>query len=219
MKRLMMAVIIWFLYAISGYMIVHMGYDNLLHNFLSWNLALSLMALVFAQLIRGKTWLNGLFFLGWFFMLPNTFYMITDLIHINSSWFYTTLPTVQYKLLGMPWIRLIHLFVGVFLSVYWGLVSMRMVHRWLGKHLKVPWVELIFVFIALANGIAIYLGRFLRLNSWDIFSPSSIFQALIRTTDSFSIKFILLLSGMVYFLFQLFQWHHRLEIEEAQNES
>lgn len=219
MKRLIVPILIWFFYALSGYVIVHIGYDNLLHGFLSWNSVLSLIALIFAQLVKGKTWLNGLFLVGWFFMLPNAFYMITDLIHINSSWFYTTIPNVSYKMIGMPWLRLVHLFIGVYLSVYWGLLSMRQVYRWLRERLSVYWVEAIFVLISLANGVGIFLGRFIRLNSWDMLNPSLVFEALFKSADLFSFKFILLFSGMIYFLFQLFQWHNRTEIKEANDES
>lgn len=214
MKRLVIAIIIWILYAVSGRMIVSLGYGNFLHSFLSWNLLLSLVALVLALLVRGKSKLNGVLLIGWFFMLPNAFYMITDLIHLNSRWFYTVTSQVNYVMDGLPWLRLVHLFVGVFLSVYWGLLSMAHVYRWLRTRLEWYWVELFFVVVSVLNGVGIFLGRFIRLNSWDMFKPKMVLDILFDSVESFSLKFILLFGVMIYGLFQFYMWHNRFIVEE-----
>ncbi len=218
MKRLVIAIIIWLLYSISGRVIVSLGYNNFLHGYLSWNLLLSLVALVFSLLVKGKSKLNLFLLVGWFFMLPNSFYMITDLIHINSRWFYRVNPTVKYIMDGLPWLRLVHLFVGVFLSVYWGLLSMSHVYRWLRQKMSWYWVEFIFIIIALLNGVGIFLGRFIRLNSWDMFKPRMVIDILFDTVDGFSIKFIVLFGAMIYGLFQFYMWHNRFIVKECLDE-
>ena len=93
--------------------------------------------------------------LAWLLFLPNAFYVITDFVHIaNGDGFeamYDILLMFTYSLLG----------------VILGLTSLHIVHtqatHWYGKRARfLPWVILPLV------GIAIYVGRYLRWNSWDV---------------------------------------------------
>jgi uncharacterized membrane protein len=92
----------------------------------------------------------------WLVFLPNAPYLITDLVHLY--------PHGQFSY----WYDLIMFFAFAWTGIFLGLVSLylmqEVVNRIAGEMLS--WG---FVFIVSGlNGVGIYLGRFLRWNSWDL---------------------------------------------------
>lgn len=129
--------------------------------FLAWNLFLAWLPLFFIRqigLFQSKKWQYGIFGLSLLF-LPNSIYIFTDLIHLKKD-------------LSAPlWFDLI-LFLGFALMgfVYFA-KTMREMMDYLksfftsGFQLKIT--ELVLVFLC---SFGVYMGRYLRLNSWDVFS-------------------------------------------------
>lgn len=131
--------------------------------YLLWNLFLAwvplLISLSIIHLLKTRRWaswpLLGLT-LAWLVFLPNTFYMITDFIHLNDV------------------VRTDHIFDAlmfsmiVLTSVAIGLVSLGIVHLELNKRLSKRSVWRIIAAIILLVSFAVYLGRELRWNTWDI---------------------------------------------------
>lgn len=139
-------------------------------SFLQWNLFLAWLPVLFAFLIYGRvssrrdlTWQNMLLFAFWIFFLPNSFYIITDLIHLQSSGevslLYDTALITSYVLNGL----------------LLGFVSLYIVKRVLSRFLASKEVNFIIQIILLLSAFAIYLGRYLRWNTWDlVFNPAGI---------------------------------------------
>lgn len=133
------------------------------YAYLVWNLTLAwvplLMALLLHVRLRHKLWSSweciGLS-LAWLLFLPNSFYLITDFIHLRD----TTRVDVLYDALTFT----SFIYTGVIL----GYASLYVVHRQLIRRLgRVRawwWVQAVLV---LCSG-AIYIGRDLRWNSWDV---------------------------------------------------
>ncbi len=136
---------------------------NLKFWFMIWNLFLAWVPLIFALGIRIKLakkplmdWQNlGLLAL-WLGFLPNSFYLISDLIHLQSS----GEASVLYDAAMMTSFIINGLILG-YISVY-------IVHMQLLKLLKPRTVHIILGLVFLACGFATYLGRYLRWNTWDI---------------------------------------------------
>ena len=63
--------------------------------------------------------------------------------------------------------------------------------------------------ISLLNGYGVYIGRFLRLNSWDILHPVFLIQKLLGNIDRFTIVFSLMIA--VFYL--VAYWIFRCMIE------
>jgi uncharacterized membrane protein len=87
-------------------------------------------------------------------------------MHIRASrwslWFDTLLLTV-YALHGL----------------FLGMVSLDMMHRQLRRLLGNVWSWMAIGTMVGLSGFAIYLGRFLRINSWNVFThPGSLLQLL-----------------------------------------
>lgn len=142
-------------------------YTGMPYLFLIWNLFLAWIPLILAvsmyyidkflshQRLRKILWQVFLGF-GWLIFYPNATYIVTDLIHLKA------------RAGGLFWYDLI-----MFLSVAWlglvlGFISLyllqEIVTRAYGR--SASWF-----FVAIVSGLSsfgIYLGRFLRWNSWDI---------------------------------------------------
>lgn len=128
---------------------------------LLWNLALAWIPVVFAFLIwrtpRNRWLALAALFTGWLLFFPNAFYITTDLIHTHkfgtdgmSRW-YDILMTACFAASG----------------VCLGSVSLYLLHSLVRAHCG-PRVGCCFAGAMLALGsFGVYLGRFLRFNSWD----------------------------------------------------
>jgi uncharacterized membrane protein len=143
-----------------------MAYSHTVHYwFLVWNLALAWVPFVFAGLAyslstsrRVVAWV--LIFVAaavWLLFFPNAPYILTDFLHLGSM---GDIVPGWYDVLMLYWFSWTGLMLGI-VSLY---LMQDIVSRAVGT--TVGWV-----FVVLAAGLGsfgIYLGRFLRLNSWDV---------------------------------------------------
>lgn len=147
--------------------------------FLVWNLFLAWVPAVIARYFideapRGKKMWPSLIAAGaWLMFLPNAPYILTDLFHLHKSqavprWFDLIL-ILSFALTGMV------LFYLSFLEV----------ERKLGPLLPqkaVRWARML-AFVAVGYGL--YLGRYLRFNSWDVLSaPGQLARSMFRSIFS-----------------------------------
>ncbi len=134
-------------------------------DYFIWNLFLAWLPLLFAgwlvRVLRRKSWSSweGLSVsVLWLLFLPNSFYMVSDFIHLQE----VRRVDVLYDAVMFT----SFIFVGVVL----GLSSLYLVHREFAKRFtrvgSTAWLAVVFVLC----GFAIYLGRDLRWNSWDVFT-------------------------------------------------
>jgi len=128
--------------------------------FLGWNLFLAfipwlLSVLLPAFAVRGK-WAGILTMLAWLLFVPNTFYILTDLIHLDMN-------------VGMPlWFDLALLLSFAWTGLLFGIYSISNVETVLELQLGRP-PGLFFLLPVMAlNGLGVYVGRYLRFNSWDV---------------------------------------------------
>jgi len=136
--------------------------------FLLWNLFLAWIPLFFALLarrlssstrvIRSKP-LFILVNLGlWLLFFPNSPYLITDLIHLGE------------KERHILWFDTVGFFIAALAGICTGLYSLKVIHQVLNQFINnvLAWI-VISVSIVL-SGFGLYLGRFARFNSWDLFT-------------------------------------------------
>lgn len=143
--------------------------------FLPWNIFLALLPLLFAfkfKDCRGKKlWL---FALLWLLFLPNSFYVVTDLIHLNSvqtASEHIRGPFVSYQDVGSSMTIVydaLYLFTCSAVSFVYGLESIRLFKNRFSKTISKKYLNFTLYLTFFLSGIAIYLGRFVRFNSWDI---------------------------------------------------
>jgi uncharacterized membrane protein len=136
---------------------------QLSHAFLLWNLMLAWIPLVFALALEWRRrrrlggWQSLLLGAGWLLFLPNAPYLVTDLLHLGH----------KNATLGL-WLDLTTLLVAAVCGVLAGFLSLVLVQRTICERLgsRLAWT-LVVVMLALTS-FGIYLGRILRLNSWDV---------------------------------------------------
>lgn len=143
---------------------------NFRYWFLLWNLVLGWLPLLFAWKLKLglKTSLwsrpkNLLLTLLWLLFLPNSFYILSDLIHLHDSGEVSLLYDIA-------------LFFSLIFNAYLaGFMSVFLVHLELIKRLDRRTAHRLVALVLLLCGFAIYIGRYLRWNSWDvIFSPAGL---------------------------------------------
>ncbi len=96
------------------------------------------------------------FFLVWLGFLPNAPYLVTDFVHLRFS-------------VGAPlWFDAVMVASFAWAGVGLGAASLRGGSR-IVRARGGAWTAVAFVpMVALATGFGIYLGRFVRLNTWDV---------------------------------------------------
>jgi uncharacterized membrane protein len=138
--------------------------------FLFWNLFLAWLPLLWAWLLTQSlydypwsSWRPVTFSLLWLAFLPNSFYLVSDFTHLKAaegiSLLYDVVMLMSFALAAM--------------LVGW--VSVYMVQRLLKRRFTEQNVWAMLGVVFLLCSFAVYLGRFLGWNSWDIiFNPADI---------------------------------------------
>jgi uncharacterized membrane protein len=144
--------------------------DSSRYIFLLWNIALAtipvLLAWYLISKVRVKGWLGWqqiiLTFL-WLSFLPNSFYLITDFVHLRPNYE----ADLLFDIVLLSSFMITGLVLG-FLSIYF--VHTRLVEKF-NQNKALALIAGIF----LISSFAVYLGRFSRFNSWDIlFRPAGL---------------------------------------------
>ena len=146
------------LYAYSYYLDRSLIYDYLIYNLFLASLPL-LIAWLIVHLLKKYLWSNWrLLILSVLYLLflPNSFYMVTDLIHVQNM----PINNIVFNVLT---------FYGfIIMAFFLGIVSLVLIHKELRRRLYPNSLRLFLLVIIILNSLAIYIGRNLRWNSWDI---------------------------------------------------
>ena len=141
------------------------------------------------------------FSLLWLLFFPNAFYMLTDFKYLSKISFY--LWDIFEKIGGnlTPWILLLNLVVSVTAGVIAGIISLEIIHKILKENFgnKISWVIVVFLMILTSFGV--YIGRFARLNSWDIINLEKLFDDIMSVMTPFAPVFILIFTLMTMTLY------------------
>jgi uncharacterized membrane protein len=144
--------------------------DNLDLFYLVWNLALAWIPLFLALLLERNLrvrlwsgWMPLAITLLWLGFLPNSFYVLSDFVHL------TEVPRVDI-------VFDVAMFASFGLNgLVLGYLSLFLVHSELRKRLSARITGALVGGVLLISSFAIYIGRDLRWNTWDvIFSPASL---------------------------------------------
>ncbi len=130
--------------------------------FLPWNLFLAwipyVVSLQFKRLKSGpgRFLKTGTVFAFWLLFLPNSPYLITDLVHLGLR------P-------GIPlWYDAMLVALFAWTGLLLGLISMANAHRWFRDNFPEWKARLLMLFVIVMSSFGIYVGRVLRWNSWDL---------------------------------------------------
>lgn len=137
--------------------------------FLVWNLFLAVIPYAITTYLVSLSKLNKLWFAVWFgvwlLFLPNAPYIITDLLHLRVS---------DTSLLWLDVLVILSFAGNGLLLFFLSVTDMKHILRGFISNGKINYVLPCIFFL---NGFGVYLGRFLRYNSWEIISsPRLLFE-------------------------------------------
>lgn len=162
-QRLAGALIVSNLVSASLFLIRAEQAENIRYWFLLWNLVLAWVPLAFILLLRERlktarwlTWPNLLLTILWVGFLPNSFYLVSDLIHLHST---GEVSIIFDAVMFMSFI---------FNGFAAGFASLYIFHVQLLRRIRRDYAHSIIALVLLICSFAIYLGRDLRWNTWDI---------------------------------------------------
>ncbi|MGN6419140.1 MAG: DUF1361 domain-containing protein [Pseudobacter sp.] len=144
---------------------------TLTYVFLIWNIFLGALPYFITRTISKNPALTAsrfrfiLVFLLWLFWMPNSFYIITDLFHLGST------P-------NMPrWYDLALILSCAWNGLLLGVLSVRQMEKILQE--RAPKISgwWFIVPVMFLNAWGVYIGRFLRFNTWDIVSNPFVLMA------------------------------------------
>jgi uncharacterized membrane protein len=138
-------------------------YSGKIHYlFLVWNLFLAwipfMISSLFNKVINKSKWKQGFVFCCWLVFFPNALYIVTDLVHLDKE---SAVP---------KWFDAVLLFSSAVVGLMMAFISLHRVETYLYKTVHKKMLSPLIVLILFLGSFGVYLGRFLRWNSWDILS-------------------------------------------------
>lgn len=197
--------------------------EDVQYRFLLWNLFLawlplivSMTALTFVRVARGAMLGAGLIVLGvaWLLLYPNAPYLTTDFIHLIFDTYY-----IRYDKDGLLlWYDLVLFFLFSWCGLLLGYLSMRHFHELVNHYfgLLTGWIFILTV--SFLGGFGVYLGRIVRLNSWDVlFSPFRLLEGVLEGINRQAVGFTLLFGTLILIVYvSLFLgWSRRVSSSSA----
>jgi uncharacterized membrane protein len=133
---------------------------HLLFAFLVWNLFLAYVPYAISKQISVQSietkWKFLLYTFVWLLFVPNAFYIITDLFHLDMN---EDVPL---------WYDLALLLSFAWSGLFFGILSIRQMEKQFEKSFNKKFDLLFIVPVMALNGFGVYVGRYLRFNSWDV---------------------------------------------------
>jgi uncharacterized membrane protein len=128
--------------------------------FMAWNLFLAFVPWAIATALDATKRANRavvfLVVLAWLAFFPNSPYVLTDLLHLG------------YDNAAPGWYDLILLLSFGFSGTLFGFASLKTIESLLAEAFKIKFARLASFPLIYVSCFGIYLGRFLRWNSWDL---------------------------------------------------
>lgn len=138
---------------------------SIMYGFLLWNLFLAFIPFVVGLYISYKShytnkWLIATAMSFWLLFFPNAPYIMTDFVHLHHR------PPVPF------WFDLMLLISFAWNGLLLGYISLLLIHETVQRLWNNTTAWLFSIGSLCLGAFGIYLGRFLRWNSWDaVFNP------------------------------------------------
>ncbi|HZL11251.1 MAG TPA: DUF1361 domain-containing protein [Prolixibacteraceae bacterium] len=136
--------------------------DTMIFMFLNWNLFLAFIpwALTSITVLKPNIQKNKRTILSlmafWLLFFPNAPYILTDLFHLRTE---SSMPI---------WFDLILILSFAWTGLLFGFLSLWDIERIMAHKIKQPWNVFISIGLLFLGSFGVYMGRYLRWNSWDV---------------------------------------------------
>ena len=168
---------------------------QLTYAFLAWNLFLAWIPFAISQKlsVANNWWKILLLFSAWLLFLPNAPYIITDFLHLRQR------PPIPY------WYDILLLFSAALNGLLLGLASLLVVEKFLIQRYGNRISALLMFCSFFLSSFGVYIGRYLRWNSWDIITnpndiASDILERVLNPFDHFGTWSVTFLFGSFFYI-------------------
>ncbi len=177
--------------------------ESLSYIFLVWNLFLAFIPWWISNILKRKeklTFIHLPIILIWLLFLPNAPYILTDLFHLKPH-------------IGLPlWFDLILVLSFALTGMIVFFKSLKDMLKLLNNRISQFYVTIITPFIFWLVAYGLYLGRYLRFNSWDIIHPFRLMNASFNILfEKDTIGFTLIFSVFMWFLYVMLTCFNKYE--------
>jgi len=138
--------------------------DSLAYLFLPWNLFLAFVPYWITRWMTGNISIIEnkvklvIVLAAWLLFIPNSFYIITDFFHLSNPGFGS----------APKWFDLLLIFSFAWNGIICGVISLRRVEIIIALVSGKGFSILLVLGVMWLSAFGIYIGRFLRYNSWDV---------------------------------------------------
>ncbi len=138
----------------------------------------------------------------WFIFYPNVPYLLTDLIHIQQNGYIRMSDYIfTYNENFLIWYEFVELVLAAFIGIIIGFFSLFSIQRIFERRKKFYSGWLFVICISFISGLGIYIGRFLRFNSWDLLSSLAILNDLSKIPFGAFFKFSFMIGGLWFLIY------------------
>jgi len=147
------------------------------HRYLVWNLALAWIPYVAAFYVQAmdRQRRHGAMVMAavvWLLFLPNAPYLVSDFTHLQSA-------------SASPWLDLSRFAAFAWAGCLMGVASVVTMQKVVQRHAGTAAGWIVVAVAAIASGVGIALGRFARLNSWEMVTrPGAVLTETVRLAGS-----------------------------------
>jgi uncharacterized membrane protein len=159
-ETLFMATLTAFCFGLSIFRFIYT--DTRTFMFLNWNLFLAFVPWVLTSITilkpniqKSRITIFILLFI-WLLFFPNAPYLLTDLFHLRTR-----------SLMPM-WFDLVLILSFAWTGLLFGFLSLWDIEKILSQSFNLKWVTIISINLIFLGSFGVYMGRYLRWNSWDI---------------------------------------------------
>jgi len=173
--------------------------------FPNWNLFLAFLPWLFSTLItiypqiqKNRLILVVLIF-SWLMFFPNSFYILTDLFHLQWK---TSIP---------KWFDLIMILSYAWVGLMFGYLSLWDIEKIIGRRIRKNLIPVFSLSLLFLGSFGVYLGRYLRWNSWDIIKePFNLFYDIgDRVLNPFQHKGVWGMTLFMFIFLSIIYWSFR----------
>lgn len=172
--------------------------QDLFFSFMLWNLFLAAVPLLISRKIYRKKNINrpllysSLFI--WLLFLPNAPYIVTDLVHLYHR------PPVPF------WFDMLLVLLSVINGLVLGFVSIHQIEQLFRNRNAQKYLPLFRITIMLIMSYGVYLGRYLRFNSWDaIINPHHVLRGVYDSITIGTVGFVLTFGFVSFVLYSFYK--------------
>lgn len=152
-------------------------FGNTSFIYILWNILLAFVPFLISSILLLRTNKENIIkpvfiisFIVWLLFLPNAPYIVTDFIHLGR---FRAVPVMYDMFL---------LFTSAWVALLMGLHSIMHIEKILLLKFRKKIVDIMILVVILFASFGVYLGRYLRFNSWDFFiSHNSLLTSIWKT--------------------------------------